>query len=108
MPFVEENVPFVKRLSWRWLWLMPRAQYWVLTHGCQPGCIRIKQQSIYRRGMGPKKLGLDIETVKMPEHETESYKLEVIQEAKRWDYLISPNAYSTRVFRQAFHYEGKY
>ena len=29
-----------------------------------------------------KKLGLDIETVKMPEHETESYKLEVIQEAK--------------------------
>ena len=31
MPFVEENVPFVKRLSWRWLWLMPRAQYWVLT-----------------------------------------------------------------------------
>ncbi len=43
----------------------------------------------------------------MPEHETESYKLEVIQEAKRWDYLISPNAYSTRVFRQAFHYEGE-
>ena len=51
-----------------------------------------------------KKLGLDIETVKMPDHETESYKLEVIQEANRWDYLISPNAYSTRVFRQAFHY----
>ena len=43
----------------------------------------------------------------MPEHETESYKPEVIQEAKRWD-LSHSNAYSTRVFRQAFHYEGKY
>ena len=105
---MEENVPFVKRLSWRWLWLMPRAQYWVLTR--MPAWMYKNQTTpIYRRGMGPlKKLGLDIETVKMPEHETESYKLEVIQEAKRWDYLISPNAYSTRVFRQAFHYEGKY
>ncbi|WP_430828488.1 CDP-glycerol glycerophosphotransferase family protein, partial [Enterococcus faecalis] len=75
-----------------------------------PAWMYKNQTTIYIQtwhGTPLKKLGLDIETVKMPEHETESYKLEVIQEAKRWDYLISPNAYSTRVFRQAFHYEGK-
>lgn len=109
MPFVEENVPFVKRLSWRWLWLMPRAQYWVFNTR-MPAWMYKNQTTIYIQtwhGTPLKKLGLDIETVKMPEHETESYKLEVIQEAKRWDYLISPNAYSTRVFRQAFNYEGE-
>ncbi|HEL7549539.1 TPA: CDP-glycerol glycerophosphotransferase family protein, partial [Enterococcus faecalis] len=109
MPFVEENVPFIKRLSWKWLWLMPRAQYWVFNTR-MPEWMYKNQATLYIQtwhGTPLKKLGLDIETVKMPEHETESYKLEVIQEAKRWDYLISPNAYSTRVFRQAFHYEGE-
>ena len=109
MPFVEENVPFVKRLLEM---AMVDAKSSVLGFNTRmPAWMYKNQTTIYIQtwhGTPLKKLGLDIETVKMPEHETESYKLEVIQEAKRWDYLISPNAYSTRVFRQAFHYEGKY
>ena len=55
MPFVEENVPFVKRFKLEMAMVDAKSSVLVLTHGCQPGCIRIKQQSIYRRGMGPSK-----------------------------------------------------
>ncbi|MGX1445698.1 CDP-glycerol glycerophosphotransferase family protein, partial [Cytobacillus horneckiae] len=38
----------------------------------------------------------------MPGTTTEIYKRNFINESKRWDYLISPNTYSTEKFRNAF------
>src|SRR5699024_1481186 len=29
-----------------------------------------------------------------------------LKEARKWDYLISPNAYSTRIFKRAFQFQG--
>ncbi|MCC3671775.1 CDP-glycerol glycerophosphotransferase family protein, partial [Terrisporobacter mayombei] len=51
-----------------------------------------------------KKLGLDIAQVTMPGTTTEKYHENFVHEAKRWDALISPKAYSTQIFRQAFGY----
>ena len=39
--------------------------------------------------------------------DTEKYKKNFISEAKKWDYLISPNRYSTEIFTRAFDYNGK-
>src|SRR5690625_1516436 len=34
------------------------------------------------------------------------YKKKFLKEANKWDYLISPNAYSSEIFKKAFHFEG--
>ena len=33
---------------------------------------------------------------------TEKYKQNFLYEASKWDYLVSPNAYSTEIFKRAF------
>ncbi len=54
-----------------------------------------------------KRLGLDIKDVVMPDTDTERYRHNFTQEANRWDYLLSPNAYSSKIFQSAFGYQGK-
>src|SRR5690625_855963 len=54
-----------------------------------------------------KKLAADMDEVHMPGTNTEKYKRNFIREANRWDYLISPNTYSTKIFRRAFHFQNE-
>lgn len=55
-----------------------------------------------------KKLALDMEEYHMEDHKTlEEYKEEFRQNTSTWDYLLSPNRYSTRIFRRAFDFHGK-
>src|SRR5699024_3374408 len=54
-----------------------------------------------------KRLAADMDEVHMPRTTTEQYKRNFINEAKRWDYLISPNAYSTEIFQRAFQFNKK-
>lgn len=50
-----------------------------------------------------KKLALDMEDVSMAgEKDIETYKYNFAKNAATWDYLISQNEFSTKVFRQAF------
>lgn len=53
----------------------------------------------------PKKLANDMDEVHMPGTTTEQYKRNFLKEASKWDYLISPNAYSTEIFRSAFQFK---
>src|SRR5699024_10700321 len=55
-----------------------------------------------------KKMGLDIETVNMPQTDTQAYKENFIFEANRWDYLIAPNLYSEKIFKRAFQFKNKF
>lgn len=43
--------------------------------------------------------------VHMPGTTIEKYKHNFHLEAKNWDYLLSPNAYSTEIFRRAFQFQ---
>ncbi|WP_252903980.1 CDP-glycerol glycerophosphotransferase family protein [Secundilactobacillus oryzae] len=52
-------------------------------------------------------MGLDIENVSMPGTTTAKYHVNFVKEANRWDALVSPNDYSTRIFRSAFGYNNK-
>lgn len=47
------------------------------------------------------KIGLDISNVKMLGTNTQNYQDGF--KSQRWDYLVSPNPYSTSIFQHAFH-----
>ncbi|WP_086429035.1 bifunctional glycosyltransferase/CDP-glycerol:glycerophosphate glycerophosphotransferase [Staphylococcus cornubiensis] len=49
-----------------------------------------------------KRLANDMKVVRMPNTTTSLYKRNFYKETSRWDYLISPNQYSTEIFRTAF------
>lgn len=53
-----------------------------------------------------KRLGLDIENVAMPRTTTALYKGRFIREAEKWNALISPNKYSTEIFKRSFDFHG--
>ncbi len=103
------DLPFVYRFSLKWLFLVPRAEYWV-TNSRMPNWIRKPKHTVYLQtwhGTPLKKLAADIEEVHMPGTNTEIYKENFYKEARNWDFLISPNSYSTGIFQKAFHYQNK-
>ncbi len=83
---------------------LSRAKYWVIN-------IKIGSQfkpegTVFLQtwhGTPLKRMGLDIE-VEGPEVEARD---DLLAMAKTWDYLVSPNAYSSTIFRRAFDYKGK-
>ena len=48
-----------------------------------------------------KRLANDMKVVRMPEQQQQIIK-EFYTEASRWNYLVSPNRYSTDIFKSAF------
>jgi CDP-glycerol glycerophosphotransferase len=50
-----------------------------------------------------KRIGLDIERVRF---RTANYRDDLRAESRKWDWLISQNAYSSEIFRSAFAYDG--
>lgn len=97
------------RFGLKWLFVMPRASYWI-TNSRLPAWIPKAVGTTYIQtwhGTPLKKLGVDIEEVHMPGTTTENYKRNFTNEAKKWDMLISPNAYSTDIFKRAFQFENE-
>ena len=52
-----------------------------------------------------KRIAFDIERPSFPGHRRHLARL--ARDVARWDYLVSPNAFSTGVFRRAFRYDGE-
>lgn len=105
--FKELNVLHVRRFSFKWMILMNRAKYWV-TNSRLPLWIPKPKNTIYVQtwhGTPLKKLATDMDEVHMPGTNTENYKKNFISEVQKWDYLISPNQYSTEIFKRAFKFE---
>src|SRR5699024_7063027 len=103
------NIPFTKRFSLKWMFYMNRAGYWI-SNSRLPLWIPKPPRTTYVQtwhGTPLKKLGIDIQEVRMPGTETNQYKRNFTAEANKWDYLLSPNAYSTEIFKQAFQYDNK-
>lgn len=106
---VELDIPFVNRFSLKWLLLLPRAEYWV-TNSRMPIWLKKPNHTKYIQtwhGTPLKKLASDMKEVHMPGTTTEKYKENFYNESRSWDYLISPNSYSTEIFRRAFNFEKK-
>lgn len=104
--FKGKDVTAVKRFSLQWISLMARAEFWV-TNSRLPLWLPKPKHTTYVQtwhGTPLKRLGVDIEQVHMPGTNTEKYKQNFTKEASKWDYLISPNAYSTEIFKRAFQF----
>lgn len=107
--FIGKDLKIAKKNSIRWLFVMARAKYWVSNsrlHLIFPK----PYHTIYLQtwhGTPLKKLALDMEEVHMPGTTTEKYKRNFVKETSNWDYLISPNRYSTEIFRRAFAFKNK-
>lgn len=107
--FEEFQVPYIRRFTLRWFMEFPRAKYWV-NNVRLPGWMPKPAGTVYVQtwhGTPLKKLGIDIEEVHMPGTETSNYKANFLNESAKWDYLVSPNAYSTEIFTRAFGYKGQ-
>nr|WP_286229695.1 CDP-glycerol glycerophosphotransferase family protein [Neobacillus mesonae] len=105
--FLDKGIPFAKRFSIKWLFLMARARFWV-SNSRMPLWIPKPEHTTYLQtwhGTPLKKLAFDMKEVLMPGTTTEAYKQHFYQESRNWDYLISPNRYSTEIFKRAFKFE---
>jgi CDP-glycerol glycerophosphotransferase len=103
------EIPYINRLSIKWLFLMPRAEFWVI-NSRMPYWLRKPKHTTYLQtwhGTPLKKLATDIEKIHMPDTTTDAYKESFYREAQNWDYLLSPNSYSTAIFKRAFCYPNK-
>ncbi|MGY3765904.1 CDP-glycerol glycerophosphotransferase family protein [Vagococcus vulneris] len=103
------HVPYVKRFSLKWFFIMPRAKTWVINTRTPLWLSKSKHTTYLQTWHGTplKKLGCDIEDVKIPGYTQESYAAEFSKESARWDYLIAPNEYSQKIFKHAFNYQGE-
>ncbi|MCJ0929621.1 CDP-glycerol glycerophosphotransferase family protein [Virgibacillus halodenitrificans] len=104
--FKDKDVKAVRRFSIKWLLLMARAGYWV-SNSRLPLWIPKPKHTTYLQtwhGTPLKRLAADMEEVHMPGTNTVKYKQNFIKEASKWDYLVSPNAYSSEIFERAFQF----
>lgn len=107
--FTEPDILTVNRMTFRWIYLLATSRVWV-SNSRLPVWLYKRRGTIYLQtwhGTPLKKLALDMDTVQMSNTTTKRYKKEFEQEAAKWDFLISPNAYSSEIFKRAFHFEGK-
>lgn len=106
--FRKEKVPYVIKYSFRGLWQWARAKYWV-TNSRWPLWLPKPKNTVYVQtwhGTPLKTLGADIKQITMPGTTIEGYRKEFTEEARKWDYCIAPNDYSSKIFKRAFEVQG--
>lgn len=106
--FRDNEIPFVTRLSLSWLIYMSKATLWI-TNCRLPLWIPKAKGTTYLQtwhGTPLKRLANDMDEVHMPSTNTAQYKKNFILEADKWDFLVSPNRYSSDIFKRAFQFNG--
>ncbi|UCZ52720.1 bifunctional glycosyltransferase family 2 protein/CDP-glycerol:glycerophosphate glycerophosphotransferase [Bacillus shivajii] len=101
------NPIVIKRFSLKYYYYLATSKYWVF-NARTPNFLTKREGIVYLQtwhGTPLKKLGVDIKEVQMPGTTTEKYKWNFYNESRKWDYLISPNSYSTTIFKRAFHFD---
>lgn len=107
--FKSNNVPYIQRFTLKWFFTKPRAQFWI-NNVRLPKWMPRPRGTVYVQtwhGTPLKKLGLDIEEVHMPGTQTDKYRENILSESENWSFLISPNKYSSEIFKSAFGYTGE-
>lgn len=108
--FCKENqIAYVIRRTNKWVRVLEKSQFWI-SNARFPTWVKKPNYVTYIQtwhGTPLKKLGLDIENVSMPGTTTVKYHKNFVREANRWDALVSPNGYSTQIFRSAFGFNNQ-
>ncbi len=106
--FIPGSAKQVKRLRLSYFYHLVTAKY-IITNSRMPvGFKKRKNQILIQTWHGTplKKLGYDIKKITSPNTTREEYLREFQKDVDNWDYLLSPNAYSTSIFKRAFKYSG--
>lgn len=91
----------VKTNSIKHLYYMATSKYWIFNARI-PGLFLKREEQVYLQtwhGTPYKKLGLDMDVAYFG---GVNYKLNFYKNAQRWDYLVSANKYSTKIFQSSF------
>ena len=99
------NPKTVKRFSKKYYKEVAQSKYWVI-NGRQAGRLKKRDEQVIVstwHGTPLKKLGLDMGNVYT---EDPNLKKSYINVASKWDYLISPNNYTTNIYKSAFAYDA--
>src|SRR5699024_7311066 len=99
----------VKRLSLRYFYLLARSKTWII-NSRMPNYIQKGSSHVYLQtwhGTPLKRLAGDMENVHMPGTNAAKYKTNFYNETQKWNYLISPNGYSSNIFKRAFWFDGE-
>lgn len=98
----------VKKNSLKYLYLLAVAKYHIINTRQSPLFLKRKGSVIIQTWHGTplKKLVFDVAFTLENSHSDE-YKEFFRKQAEDWDYLLSQNSFSTKVFRSAFNYKGK-
>ncbi|MBN4910794.1 bifunctional glycosyltransferase family 2 protein/CDP-glycerol:glycerophosphate glycerophosphotransferase [Staphylococcus sp. EG-SA-13] len=103
------NAEKVKKGSKEYYDAYSKAKFWV-SNARLPLYLNKKENQIYIQtwhGTPLKRLANDMKVVRMPGTTTANYKKNFYAETSRWDYLVSPNRYSTNIFKTAFWMDEK-
>lgn len=99
---VPRGVDTVLRFSPEYYDLLARARWIVANDSIDPSYVKRSDGQIYLQtwhGTPLKKVGQDIEKVNFAR---KGYLETFAGESSKWDYLVSPNAYSSEIFERAF------
>lgn len=100
----------IRRLSPKYYIYIARAKY-IVNNSRMPNFFVKRKEQVYVQtwhGTPLKKLVFDMETNVMPGTNKESYLKNFKNEVDNWDYLVSPNSYSTEKFKSAFKFEKEF
>ncbi|WP_413286617.1 CDP-glycerol glycerophosphotransferase family protein [Bacillus mojavensis] len=102
---MEGNTIIVKPYSLKYYYYMARSKYFI-NNGNFPDFYKKRKKAVHVQtwhGTPLKKLGFDIS------QESPSYKEntspELIRRNKRWDFAVSPNSFTSSVYRSAFQFD---
>ncbi|AJR09521.1 CDP-glycerol glycerophosphotransferase family protein [Photobacterium gaetbulicola] len=95
------NATKVKNMSFKHFYYMATSKYWIFNARI-PAMFTKREEHVYLQtwhGTPLKKLGLDMDVAYFA---TANYKHNFYKNAQRWDYLVSANSFSSKVFPSAF------
>ncbi|WP_066369168.1 CDP-glycerol:glycerophosphate glycerophosphotransferase [Herbidospora mongoliensis] len=99
------DVPTVRRMSWRHIWTMARAGWWVDSHGMPLGFPKPRKTRYLQtwHGQGIKSIGLNAPDLR---GDFPGPREEWRANVARWDFLVSPSAEFERTFVPSNEYDG--
>ena len=98
------NAKQVKRMSLAYYYYLATSKYWV-SNSRMPRTLTKREGNIYLQtwhGTPLKRLVFDMNDVYSA---NPNYKKHFYEQSRRWDYLISPNQYSSDIFKSAFKFD---
>lgn len=100
----------VQRLTPRYFFTVARSKY-IVNNSRMPIFFKKREEQVYVQtwhGTPLKRLVYDMENNVMPGTNQKKYLNNFSREVKNWDYLVSPNHYSTEKFKTAFRFEKEF